>query len=337
MAKRIGTIFVSLLVSGFFLWLALRNQNLQDVGTNLRAANPFWFAASVCVVMVGFYARSTRWRGLVGFAIPPHRAYFIIGVTFMLNLLPFRAGEFARTLLATREGIPLVTAATSIVVERLLDVLIVVVLLLGAVSQLPTIDPAISNALLLFGVAGVVAFAILLALAKQPKLAYAILDWLEAHLPILERLPLRGILTNVLEGLQTLNSAERLIHAIVWTCLSWASSFVTFHLLHFALGTQTDQQVVYTLMGLTLASFSVAIPVTVAAIGPFEGAVVLAGEAVGADAARAVSLGVLFHLSAILGYAIGGIVGTVGLGLSLGDLVRESTKQKRKVQPTPTE
>ena len=69
-------------------------------------------------------------------------------------------------------------------------------------------------------------------------------------------------------------------------------------------------------LAVSLASFSIAIPVSVAAIGPFEAAVLAAGQLAGLDGVQALSLGFLFHGVSVANYVIWGIIGFLGLGLS---------------------
>src|SRR5215213_2356799 len=195
--RRTAFIVASLLVSGLFLWLALRDVPLADVAERIRQANLLWVMAAFASIVLSLWVRAVRWRGLLDFKIPLPRAFFILTVTFLLNQLPLRAGEVARSLLATRSGIPVVTAATSIVLERLLDTLLVVVLLALGLSRLPTALHADSQAAALFGMAAVVAFAILVGLARYPEFAHRLLDGLESRLAFVKQLGLRGLLDNV--------------------------------------------------------------------------------------------------------------------------------------------
>src|SRR5688572_17436663 len=174
--RRSAFIVASLLVSGLFLWLALRDVPLADVVERIRQAEIVWVIAAFLSIVLALWVRAIRWRGLLDFKMPLTRAFFILTVTFLLNQLPLRAGEVARSLLATRSGISVITAATSIVVERLLDTLLVVVLLAVGLSRLPDALPAASQAAALFGVAAVAAFAVLVAFARYPQIAHRLLD-----------------------------------------------------------------------------------------------------------------------------------------------------------------
>ncbi len=95
-------------------------------------------------------SRAIRWRSLLNGRIRLADSFYILSIGMMLNQLPMRAGEVARSALATRAGIPFFTAATSIIVERLLDTLYVVIVLALALTQVPDAPPAITQAATLF-------------------------------------------------------------------------------------------------------------------------------------------------------------------------------------------
>jgi len=320
--RRTIFLIASVLVSALFLWLALRDVPLREVADSIRQANVFWILVSLATITIGMWTRAIRWRGLLGFRIPQVQAFYMIAITFLLNLLPLRAGEVARSVLATRSGVPVVTAATSIVVERLIDTLLVVVSLSIMFSQLPSVPEAATKAATLFGIAAVVAFIILIFLARRPQLAHRLLALVERILPFLKPLHLSRLLDNVLEGLQPLTHWHSAAHAIGWTLISWAFSLTTFYTLELALGiADPAQRFATAVLGVGLASFSIAIPVSIASIGPFEAAVIVAGQAVGLPDVTATSLGFLFHGTTILGYAIWGGLGLVVMGVSLSEMV----------------
>src|SRR5262249_25472417 len=154
-----------------FLWLAVRDVPMDQVIDSIRQANIWWVLASLAMIGVAIGTRAVRWRGLVDFKIPLRETFYIMGISFLLNQLPLRAGEVARSLLATRSKVPLVTAATSVVVERMLDTLLVVVMLLLAVSRLPSVPDVITKTATVFGVAAVVAFIVLIYFSRYPSVA----------------------------------------------------------------------------------------------------------------------------------------------------------------------
>lgn len=331
--RRIVFFIASVVVSAVFLWLALRDVPVDEVLASLREANFFWILVALLCGTIGLWTRGLRWRGLLNNRIQPVASFYMLSIAMLLNQLPFRAGEVARSALAARSGVPFFTAATSILVERLLDTLLVVIVLGATLTQIPDAPPTITQAAGLFGVAGVVAVGVLLVFARRPQWARGLLAFFERILPFLKRLPLHNLLEHILDGIQPLANLRSAIQAIVLTIISWAFSFGTFYALALSMGIESGSIFVMTLLSVTMASFAIALPVSVAAIGPFEGAVRLSGQAVGVNAALSLSLGFLFHGVTILTYAIWGTIGLIVLGVSLGDVLKSNNQAAEPSHP----
>ncbi len=314
---------VSIIVSVVFLALALRDVPVSDVIAGIQQADFGWVLVSLVGVAGTLITRAVRWRGLLDNRMPLLQAFHILNIAMLLNLLPLRAGEVARSLLATRSGVPVVTAATSIVVERLIDVVTVVLMIALAVSRLPAVNPVVTQGATLFGALAVVAFVVLVTFARFPQVAHGVLGWLEARIPLLERLQGRKRLDEVLDGLRPLTQVRRAAHALVWTGIAWSISLFTFWALEQALHIDYVDQFAGALLGVSLVSLSLALPVSVASVGPFEGAVRIAGDAVRMTALAGATLGFLFHGISVLGYAIFGVIGLITLGVSLGDVLSQ--------------
>jgi uncharacterized protein (TIRG00374 family) len=333
--RRNVFLIASVIVSGVFLWLALRDVPLQDVFDTIRQANLLWLLAALVMIALGLWTRALRWRGLVDFRISRVQAFHLLNITMLLNQIPLRVGEVARSLLATRSGVPVMTAATSIVVERLLDTLLVVVLLAAALTQLPDAPASATQAAALFGVATVVAFIVLIFFARFPSIPHAVLAFVERLLPFIKRLGLGRLLDHVLDGLRPLTNWRGALHAVFWTLVSWGFSTVTFVCYMLALNVQ-ENILLMAVLSMTLASFSIAIPVSVAAIGPYQGAVRVAGDAVGMLPTLSTALGFLIHGVNILGYAILGVISLIVTGVSLGDVMRQAQTPPTAAADAPT-
>jgi len=327
--RRVIFLIASAAVSALFLWLTLRGIPLADVAQSIRQANLLWVIAALGFITAGLWTRAIRWRGLLDNKIETMQAFHMLNIAMLLNQLPFRAGEVARSLLATRSGVPLFTAATSILVERLLDTLLVVIWLSIALTQIPDAPAFATQAATLFGVAAVFAFIVLIVFAHYPAVAHRVLAFFENLLPFIKKLNLGRLLDHVLDGIKPLTQWQSALHAIIWTLISWTISLATFYCLALSIGVQ-DNVLLMSVLSVTLASFSIAIPLSVAAIGPFEGAVQTAGSAIGMERLLSTSLGFLFHGVTILGYIIWGTIGLLALGVSLSDVMKSSDENAGK-------
>lgn len=313
--KRIALIIASILVSIITLVLVLQDAPLTDVFETIQTADKGMLIIVFIILTLSLFTRGIRWWGLLGYRLPIVQACHIVNVMFLGNQLPFRMGEVARSILSIRGGVPIITSATSIVVERLVDMLVVVVMIAGVVSQLPDVPDYVTQTSASLGALAIIGFISALIFARLPKLAHRILDAILNILPILKKLPLKTILDHVLDGLQPLTNLRTLAFVLFWTIIAWSMSLASFYFLHLALGIE----VTYTLsvpLGIALASLSVALPVSVAAVGPFEAAIVLTGTIMKMESIDAVSLGFLLHGMSVLAYALWGVVGLLALGIS---------------------
>lgn len=324
--RRTLFLIASVVVSAFFLWLALRDIELGEVAQVIGQTNVLLFLLGLLLIVLGLWTRAIRWRGLLGKKIPLMHAFHVLNIGMMLNLIPLRVGEVARSLLVMRDGVPFVTGATSIVVERLLDVLLVVITLTICLTRVPSVPQTVTNSALLFGVASVIAFFVLIGLARYPKFAHRLIDEIEKRLPIVKRLRLGHLFGQVIDGLEPLTHLGRFAHAITWTLISWTISFVTYYVLGLALGIQQGDLVLGALLSMTLASLGIAVPLSVAGIGPFQAAIRAAGDMSGIDPVYSATYGLLAHVAAVFVYAILGTIGMLVMGVSLSSILGERDK-----------
>lgn len=313
--RRLLVILVSILVSAALLALIIRDVPLPEVLDTLRAADAGYLLLSLIMVSLGLVIRGVRWAVLLDGRLPIVRATHMVNVMFLGNQLPMRIGEVARGVLAARDGVPLATSASSIVAERLIDTLVVVLVIALSVSQLPSALPEVSERATQFGLLALVGFLGMLALARFPQLARQLVSALLDAIPALRRLPLQRIADELLEGLRPLTQAQTALRISFWTAGGWFFSLTSFYFLHLALGIETNF-IISVPLGIALTALAIALPVSIAALGPFEGAIVITGQMLGMDQLDAIALGFLFHGVTVLGYAVWGVIGLLALGVS---------------------
>ena len=146
MRSRLRAVLVIVLTLGLLAFF-FNDVNVADVWTATRAADGSLLVLAVAVTMMVYALRAFRWQYLLA---PIGRTHFatafqttVIGFCASF-LLPARPGEVLRPyLLAKREGLPATAAFATIILERLLD-LVTVLLLFGAFVLL--VDPATLSA-----------------------------------------------------------------------------------------------------------------------------------------------------------------------------------------------
>src|SRR5512142_1153402 len=123
--RRLAGPAVGALISLAFLALALHNVHPDEVLAALASADYRLVALAACMTFASYVFRTARWAQLLRpqKQIPVSRLYPVLIIGFALNnILPGRPGEFARAIsLGQREGLPKTLGLATVVVERVMD------------------------------------------------------------------------------------------------------------------------------------------------------------------------------------------------------------------------
>ena len=313
--NRVLLVLGSIIVSVASVAVILRDVQVEDVLASISQADGAHLGLAFVFVALSMFTRGIRWWGLLGKRLPLVKAVHLVNLTFLGNQLPLRLGEAARSVLVTREGLSIETAAASIVVERLIDTLLVVLMIAATMSHLPNVPEYVTVPASQFGVLALFVFACLLALAHYPRPAKRLVSKFLQALPVLNRLPVQRIVDNLLDGLEALTDFRTLVFTLLWSLIAWTTSLATFYFLHQALGIEVNYAQSVPL-GVSLAALGIALPLSIAAVGPFEAAIIVTGQLVGMDSLAAISLGFLFHGVSVAGYIVFGSASLLALGVS---------------------
>ncbi|HFE67572.1 MAG TPA: flippase-like domain-containing protein, partial [Chloroflexi bacterium] len=134
-------LWLGLLVSAFFMWLALRGLKLGDVWSSMRSANYIWIIPGILVYFLAVWARTWRWDYMLRpfKQIPLVRLFPVVVIGYMgNNVYPFRAGELLRSfVLRERETVPMSGSLATIIVERVFDGLVMLIFVFVALPFTP--------------------------------------------------------------------------------------------------------------------------------------------------------------------------------------------------------
>jgi glycosyltransferase 2 family protein len=315
-------------VSGAAIYMIASQINLDLLGNALRTAldgrGLFWLIASGVIMTIGLMARAVRWRVLLNGGLAFWRAFHIMNIAYLVNgILPLRIGEVARLWLASRgiNGVPILRSASTVIVERLLDLLSVVLFVaLGLAFASDSVPAQLRATGGFMGVVAVVGFLMLVFLASQRDLAQRILTFFVTRIPLLQRVNLAEWLNHFLDGLQPLTRPRSLGAALLWTAISWGFSFAYGYTLMLIFYPNGDA--VATLLFIAAASFAVALPAVPGNIGTYELSILLGLSALGytdtdAGMATATAFALVVHFLNLAVNAVWGVVGFIAEGVSL--------------------
>ena len=280
MRTHLRTVGVVGLAVALMAWV-FRSTDAASVWAEIEGARPGLIAASVAGIALAYVVRVKRWLlllaplGPVGVGSATRAT--IIG--FATSTIVPRLGEVVRPyLLARRESLSMSAALATIVVERILD-MIAVILLFGLFlaafsSQLPATDEQVLGALKAGGLmvaVGAGVFLVLICLAARRP------DWVASLAGRVERLAPHGpgaaasrFITRFSTGLGVARDPGRLLRAVAWSLVMWGLVGVTAWWGCLAFGIALPPSSGLLLMALMALGVSVPTP---AGVGGFHAAV----------------------------------------------------------------
>jgi uncharacterized protein (TIRG00374 family) len=314
-----------LVISLLALILAFHEADPAQILAALRAANPAYVVLGLVFIWLGLYARALSWRAILGAGLPFRRVFDAMNEGYLLNnVLPFRLGELGRAyLISRRSSLSALQALSSVVVERVIDLLMAVLLLMFYLLLSPQ-QRSLGSLALTTGAIGLVAGAGLAVLAygRAPlvRLAGAAFGRLAPARLHPERWI--GRLDSLLAGFEVLRDARRLVTAVGFSLLAWIiAGFGTWFMLLAFLPAATLSMA---FIVLTIVALGAAVPSAPGAAGVFELAVVYVLGFFGVAREPALSFGLTFHLTQIALIAVLGGLALAREGETLAHLARSA-------------
>lgn len=289
-------VWVGLLVSAVFAYLAVRNAQLDEVWSALTASDYEWVVPALGAMTAAFFLRALRWRVLFAPSRrPPFRltaSALYIGYLFN-NVLPARAGDAASVIALNRRArTPIAEATGTLVVERAFDLLSLLLLLFVALPWLPDLS-WVHAAGFLAGALVLAIVSVVIALAAFGERPFVFAGRHLGRLRLFSGLGQGKVAANLYDGLQGLRRLSTGLLAFLLTALSWLVLAVGFWLVTVAFDLGLSP--LAGLLVVIAVGLGMILPSSPAALGVFEAATVLVLTAYGISNSQAVSYALVLH------------------------------------------
>ncbi len=339
---------------------------VYKMGPTFRGAKWTWILVATLIHVFSFVLRGWRWQVLVkpvkrvGF----WQAFNPLMIGFTCNtVLPLRVGEFARpAVFAAKEHVSFSASLATVVLERVLDMLAVLVALGIAVTfvQAPNAEPAAPAAVVaqadgpaaqaapaepsaaaaalsqikkwgkIVGPIALLAVVVFFVLGARPKHAERLLKKCTSFFPHAIQDKLVDFFDKFVVGLQSLEDKKDAGWLVFWTAVVWFDIVLVYWVTAFAFG------IPLTLIGATLcfvlAAAAVAAPQAPGFLGPFQVAVQFGLAMLHVDATSAASYAImLWIISMIPTVALGFACMALG-GISFADVRRHEPEPDAKAK-----
>jgi uncharacterized protein (TIRG00374 family) len=339
MRNHLRTVLVLALAVGLLAWF-LRGADLAGVAREIQAGRMGFLLLALAATVTTYFFRTLRWLYLLR---PLGRPRFSVALRATiigfgaLTLLPARAGEVIRPyLLAREEGLSTTAVFATIIVERLLDMLTVLILfaafLLLFDPGLASLDPVVFRALKIGGLsvaAGALAvLLVLFVLAGDPGRLAGVARRADRVLPTRIAHGVARLVELFSGGLAVVRQPKRLALAQLLSFPLWLSISIPIWATTHAFHIDMPYTGAYLLMALLVVGVAVPTPGAVGGFHEMYRIGVTTFYGVASD--RAVGAAIVLHAISFFPVAIAAVVLMAHEGMNFKGI-------RRMAEPAPGE
>lgn len=282
-----------------FLWLIVRKIGFSELAGAITEARLPVIGFAVVIFFAGYACRIERWRVMLAIDKPELRwsacAGPLMASVAANNVLPFRAGDLVRAFGFNRRlGITVATSLTTLLVERLLDLLMIVLFMVG-VSAFFSVDLSryfLFGFLILSSAGFVILFLLLFPSVFKP-LAFGAAKFV-SRLRLSLGDKIQTGLVKVFTALDHTSSGHVMGKLIFWSLLAWLAEGFVFLLVALSLSSLSHPQASW--LALSLGTLATAIPGTPGYVGTFDFFVAKAMNMLGNPEAASAAFAFLVHI-----------------------------------------
>lgn len=270
--NRYGQLLVGLLISCFFIYLALPGLHLGTVLESLRSANYWWLLPGIAVYGVGLIFRTWRWQ----WTLRPLKFVPVVTLFPMVcigyfgnNVFPFRAGELLRSYVLKRtEDVDISSSLATVIIERIFDGLTMIMFVFLALPFAP-MPEVYRNAVIGMTVMFVGVTIAFVWMASKPAVVERFYEIVAgALLPRTIRAKTDGFYRRFMLGLRSLSSPTDVFMIFFISVLIWLTETVKYWFVMHAFDFQVSFIVLMLMNG--LVNLATTLPAAPGYIGTFD-------------------------------------------------------------------
>lgn len=247
---------------------------------------------------IGYLLRIYRWSLMLNSTTEvkyKECAAPFLGSIALNNVLPFRVGDMIRAFIFPASmGISKTVASTSLVMERLIDLMTLLASLTIGVYLIQTIDlPAfIEESALFLAITGSVALILIFLFSGRLAERFRVLSD-----EVLNHKRKKGfkLISNMCHGFESMSRPRILFWLIFISMVVWLGESGLFYFMMLGFGLDATPAVAVTVMA--IATLSTLVPSSPGYVGPFHLAAFTAVSMLGGTTAQASSFAILVHLA----------------------------------------
>ena len=310
-------IFVSLICLGAIFYF-IRPEEIIDA---LKTARYGYLIFGAMGIIAFLMIRAVRWRFMLNNDAPLSTVFHIQNIGYLIStVLPLRLGDVARAVLIG--NVPPITISRGIstmVVERVLDMLFIVTLLpftLASIDYLPAWMRLGARA---SGILAITAIIVLIIAANQRAWAVRIVRRILEFLPFMNAEAWSKRANSFLAGLDSLTHFKDGVLLLLLSIATWIPIILAYYAT--MLAANLEPTLVMAAFVVCAAALSVALPSSPGQIGVFHAGVIAALQVWGQPEAASASFAFLYHVLNSIVLITLGMVGIFGTGSTFRHVV----------------
>ena len=309
----------------------------EQIVESFRHANFWTLPVLLLLLFVFFWLKAIRWRML----LEPIKPLSVSQVTPAMmigfmgnNIFPAHLGEFLRVYVLSKQfQIPKTTVLSTLILERLFDVITILCFLGGSIYFAPNLPPEYRSYSLILA-AGTFMFVLVLA---------AYLIWTESvislfrkifsYIPFLPEKLTHLVLEMMKSGAHGMASMKslRLSLGIIWTSIAqWFINGLSIYIALWSFEIEVTPLAAFVVLGVT--AFGVTVPSTPGFFGVIQICFWFGLKAFGVSKADAVAASVYYQLSQYIPVTLIGLYYSNREGLNLKEAGREAEKELEELE-----
>jgi uncharacterized protein (TIRG00374 family) len=295
--------WLGIAISVFFMVLVFRKIDFHQLWAAFLTVDYRYVLFAVICTFISYFLRAVRWRYLLIHEkrIPLSSLYPATVIGYMANnVLPARLGEFVRAyVLAQQEGLQTPAVFASLVIDRLFDIITVMLILLYTLFNL-RLPPGHSEAETYLRLGGVALFILFLALLTflllLKRQTMRTLAWTGFLLRPFPRqladlvIPLLG---SFIDGIRMTSKGRHILAVLVLSLAVWLFCIIPVDLVLRAF--HIHLPIIASMFILLFLVVAVALPAAPGSIGTYEWSCVVGLRALGISEPVAASIALVMH------------------------------------------
>jgi uncharacterized protein (TIRG00374 family) len=296
----------------------------QEIFDALKTARYGYLLFGATGILTFLAIRAVRWRFMLNNDAPWLTVFHIQNIGYLVStVLPLRLGDVARAVLIG--SVPPITISRGIstmVVERVLDMLFIVTLLPFTLASIEYLPDWMRLGARASGVLAITAIIMLIVAANQRVRATRIVERILSYAPFLDGKAWAKRADSFLAGLGSLTHFRDAVWLVLLTIFTWIPIIFAYYTTMLAANLQPS--LVMAAFVVCAAALSVALPSSPGQIGVFHAGVIAALQVWGQPEAASASFAFLYHALNSVTLIILGLIGILGTGSTFSQVVKST-------------